>query len=318
MTDLTATGLPLDNTADTAAEQYDPAHDYHALNAMLNLYDADGKIQFDKDKAAEREYVTGHVATNSKRFASTAERLEYLISNQYHNPAVFNQYSAEFLDRIYEHVESAGFEFGTFLGAFKFYTSYALKTFDGRLYLEDFPQRCAAVALELAAGNEQQAIEYADEMLAGRFQPATPTFLNLGKAQRGEPVSCFLVRIEDNMESISRGINAALQLSKRGGGVALLLSGGQTCTAVLLDNSLGVQYSGNVPAASHILRAADGFYLLTDSTVECFNKAGEFQWTQPMDAKPQAGVLNGRQLLVFSGNTVQQVTAPEPDSSSAS
>ena len=186
MTDLTNTELSLDNTTDTSAEQYDPAHDYHALNAMLNLYDADGKIQFDKDKAAEREYVTGHVTANSKRFDSTAERLDYLISNQYYNPAVFNQYSAEFLDRIYEHVESAGFEFGTFLGAFKFYTSYALKTFDGRLYLEDFPQRCAAVALELAAGNEQQAIEYADEMLAGRFQPATPTFLNLGKAQRGE------------------------------------------------------------------------------------------------------------------------------------
>ena len=204
MTDLTNTELSLDNTTDTSAEQYDPAHDYHALNAMLNLYDADGKIQFDKDKAAEREYVTGHVAANSKQFDSTAERLDYLISNQYYNPAVFNQYSAEFLDRIYEHVESAGFEFGTFLGAFKFYTSYALKTFDGRLYLEDFPQRCTAVALELAAGNEQQAIEYADEMLAGRFQPATPTFLNLGKAQRGEPVSCFLVRIEDNMESISR------------------------------------------------------------------------------------------------------------------
>ena len=186
MTDLTNTELSLDNTTDTSAEQYDPAHDYHALNAMLNLYDADGKIQFDKDKAAEREYVTGHVTANSKQFDSTAERLDYLISNQYYNPAVFNQYSAEFLDRIYEHVESAGFEFGTFLGAFKFYTSYALKTFDGRLYLEDFPQRCAAVALELASGDEQQAIEYADEMLAGRFQPATPTFLNLGKAQRGE------------------------------------------------------------------------------------------------------------------------------------
>ena len=224
MTDLTNTELSLDNTTDTSAEQYDPAHDYHALNAMLNLYDADGKIQFDKDKAAEREYVTGHVAANSMRFDSTAERLDYLISNQYYNPDVFAQYSAEFLDRFYEHVESAGFEFGTFLGAFKFYTSYALKTFDGRLYLENFPQRCAAVALELAAGNEAQATEYADEMLAGRFQPATPTFLNLGKAQRGEPVSCFLVRIEDNMESISRGINAALQLSKRGGGVALLLS----------------------------------------------------------------------------------------------
>ena len=163
------------------------------------------------------------MATNSKRFASTAERLEYLISNQYYNPAVFNQYSAEFLDRIYEHVESAGFEFGTFLGAFKFYTSYALKTFDGRLYLEDFPQRCAAVALELAAGNEQQAIEYADEMLAGRFQPATPTFLNLARpsvANRSAASWCASKTTWSRFRAASRG----LQLSKRGGGVALLLS----------------------------------------------------------------------------------------------
>ena len=224
MTDFTDTELPLDNTTDTTVEQYDPAHDYHALNAMLNLYDADGRIQFGKDKAAEREYVTGHVATNTKRFESTGERLRYLIDHQYYAPAVFERYSPEFLDDFYAHAESSGFEFGTFLGAFKFYTSYALKTFDGKLYLEDFPQRCAAVALELAAGNEQRAVEYLDEMLSGAFQPATPTFLNLGKAQRGEAVSCFLVRIEDSMESISRGINAALQLSKRGGGVALLLS----------------------------------------------------------------------------------------------
>ena len=224
MTDFTDTELPLDNTTDTTVEQYDPAHDYHALNAMLNLYDADGRIQFGKDKAAEREYVTGHGAANTKRFESTGERLRYLIDHQYYAPAVFERYSPEFLDGFYAHAESSGFEFGTFLGAFKFYTSYALKTFDGKLYLEDFPQRCAAVALELAAGSEQRAVEYLDEMLSGAFQPATPTFLNLGKAQRGEAVSCFLVRIEDSMESISRGINAALQLSKRGGGVALLLS----------------------------------------------------------------------------------------------
>ena len=224
MTDFTDTELPLDNTTDTTVEQYDPAHDYHALNAMLNLYDADGRIQFGKDKAAEREYVTGHVAANTKHFESTGERLRYLIDHQYYAPAVFERYSPEFLDGFYAHAESSGFEFGTFLGAFKFYTSYALKTFDGKLYLEDFPQRCAAVALELAAGSEQRAVEYLDEMLSGAFQPATPTFLNLGKAQRGEAVSCFLVRIEDSMESISRGINAALQLSKRGGGVALLLS----------------------------------------------------------------------------------------------
>ena len=80
------------------------------------------------------------------------------------------------------------------------------------------------VALGLAAGDTELASNLVDEIMDGRFQPATPTFLNIGKKQRGEPVSCFLLRIEDNMESIGRSINSALQLSKRGGGVALLLS----------------------------------------------------------------------------------------------
>ncbi|KFI50744.1 class 1b ribonucleoside-diphosphate reductase subunit alpha [Bifidobacterium biavatii] len=203
---------------------YDPSTDYHALNAMLNLYDEHHRIQFDKDKEAERAYVASEIEPNTRRFASTAERLAYLIGNQYYEKRVFDQYTPEFLDSFYARAAASGYEFETFLGAFKFFRSYALKSFDGKQYLEDFPQRCAAVALALAAGDEQAAIAYLDEMIAGRFQPATPTFLNLGKAQRGEAVSCFLVRIEDNMESISRGINAALQLSKRGGGVALLLS----------------------------------------------------------------------------------------------
>ena len=58
------------------------------------------------------------------------------------------------------------------------------------------------VALTLAAGDTTLAEQLVDEIIDGRFQPATPTFLNSGKAQRGEPVSCFLLRIEDNMESI--------------------------------------------------------------------------------------------------------------------
>jgi ribonucleoside-diphosphate reductase alpha chain len=76
----------------------------------------------------------------------------------------------------------------------------------------------------LARGDEELATRLVDEIIEGRFQPATPTFLNAGKKQRGELVSCFLLRIEDNMESIARGINSALQLSKRGGGVALSLT----------------------------------------------------------------------------------------------
>ena len=191
---------------------------------MLNLYGSDGRIQFDKDRDAVRAFITTHVDPNTKRFGSTAERLQYLIDHDYYERAVFEQYSPEFLDAFYARAAGLGHEFATFVGAFKFYRSYALRSFDGATYLEDFTQRAAAVALALAAGNEEEAERFLDEIVLGRFQPATPTFLNLGKAQRGEAVSCFLVRIEDNMESIARGINAALQLSKRGGGVALLLS----------------------------------------------------------------------------------------------
>ena len=201
-----------------------PQQDYHALNAMLNLYGEDGRIQFGKDQDAVRAFMLTHVEPNTKRFDSTAERLQYLIDHEYYERAVFERYSPSFLDAFYARAAGLGHEFATFVGAFKFYRSYALRSFDGATYLEDFTQRAAAVALALAAGDEEEAERFLDEIVLGRFQPATPTFLNLGKAQRGEAVSCFLVRIEDNMESISRGINAALQLSKRGGGVALLLS----------------------------------------------------------------------------------------------
>lgn len=218
MTQTTQTAQP------THSPIVDPGADPHALNAMLNLYDEDGRIQFDKDHEAVDAFLDGHVRPRMRRFASTAARLDYLIAHDYYDPAVFAAYTPAFLDEIHMRAANAGHRFETFLGAFKFYRSYALKSFDGEEYLEDFPQRAAAVALALADGDEDAARDVLDEIVSGRFQPATPTFLNLGKAQRGEPVSCFLVRIEDNMESISRGINAALQLSKRGGGVALLLS----------------------------------------------------------------------------------------------
>ncbi|PAU70202.1 ribonucleotide-diphosphate reductase subunit alpha [Bifidobacterium italicum] len=211
-------------TQTTHSPAVDPTADPHALNAMLNLYDEDGHIQFDKDHEAVDAFLAGHVRPRTRRFASTAERLDHLIAHDYYDAAVFAAYTPAFLDEIHMRAADAGHRFETFLGAFKFYRSYALKSFDGEEYLEDFPQRAAAVALALADGDEDAARDVLDEIVSGRFQPATPTFLNLGKAQRGEPVSCFLVRIEDNMESISRGINAALQLSKRGGGVALLLS----------------------------------------------------------------------------------------------
>jgi len=201
-----------------------PVMDFHSLNAMLNLYGPDGKIQFDKDKEAAKQYFLQHVNQNTVFFHSLRERLDYLVENEYYEQAVLDQYSFEFITKLNDLAYSKKFRFQTFLGAFKFYTSYTLKTFDGKRYLERYEDRVVMAALGLAAGDEQLAIDLVEEIIGGRFQPATPTFLNTGKQQRGELVSCFLLRIEDNMESIGRSINSALQLSKRGGGVAFALT----------------------------------------------------------------------------------------------
>jgi ribonucleoside-diphosphate reductase alpha chain len=200
------------------------AMSYQDLNAMINLWGADQKLQLDKDKLAVRKYFLEHVNQNTVFFHSLQERLDYLVENEYYEKEILDQYSFEFIKALEELAYSKKFRFEAFMGAYKFYTGYALKTFDGTRYLERFEDRVVMVALTLAAGDEVVATSLVEEIISGRFQPATPTFLNCGKKQRGEFVSCFLLRIEDNMESISRGINSALQLSKRGGGVALSLS----------------------------------------------------------------------------------------------
>jgi len=191
---------------------------------MLNLYGADGKIQFEKDHQAARQYFLEHVNKNTVFFHNLKERLDYLVEGEYYEKESLDKYSFEFITKIHDYAYSFKFRFESFLGAFKFYTSYALKTFDGNRYLERFEDRIVMTALLLAEGDEQRAMTLVAEIISGRFQPATPTFLNSGKSQRGELVSCFLLRTEDNMESIARSINSSLQLSKRGGGVALLLT----------------------------------------------------------------------------------------------
>ncbi len=219
--------LTLDRTEErpaTKGQGQDQSLDFHALNAMLNLYDEQGNIQFDKDKQAAKQYFLQHVNQNTVFFHNLREKLEYLTTEGYYERSVLDQYSFNFVRDLYDHAYDKKFRFPTFLGAFKYYTSYTLKTFDGKRYLERYEDRVCMVAMALARGDEVLARNLVDEIMAGRFQPATPTFLNAGKQQRGELVSCFLLRVEDNMESIGRSINSALQLSKRGGGVALSLT----------------------------------------------------------------------------------------------
>lgn len=198
--------------------------DFYGLNAMLNILDADGKIQFDADKEAAKQYFLQHVNQNTVFFHSLEEKIEYLVREGYYKPEVVDAYNFSFIKKLFKKAYAKKFRFPTFLGAYKYYTSYTMKTLDNTRYLERYEDRICMVALTLARGDETLAVHIMEEIISGRFQPATPTFLNAGKIRAGELVSCFLIRTEDNMESIARTINGALQLSKRGGGVAINLT----------------------------------------------------------------------------------------------
>ena len=101
-------------------------------------------------------------------------------------------------------------------------------------------------------------------------------------------------------------------LSAEGGGLAVLFGSGPSSTALLLDGGLGVQYTGPVPNAHGIVRGDVAFYLLCESSVECYGLDGAYQWSYPLDARPQA-LLAGEDLFVFAGNLVQRIVPPQPE-----
>lgn len=86
-----------ENLTDTGVEEIsNPELDYHALNAQLNLYDANGKIQFDADRKAARQYFLQHVNQNTVFFHDLEEKMEYLVEEGYYEQAVLDQYEFQY------------------------------------------------------------------------------------------------------------------------------------------------------------------------------------------------------------------------------
>lgn len=197
---------------------------YFELNNQVNIPTKDGSIQLDKDKEAANAYFVEHVNLNTVFFHSLREKIDYLIKNEYIEAEFIAKYDFGFIKEIFNYLYDQKFRFNSFMGAYKFYKQYAMKTSDGERYLERYEDRIAFNALYMANGNEQDARDIAHTMINRQYQPATPTFLNAGRKQRGELVSCFLLQVEDNMNSIGRTVNSALQLSRIGGGVGISLS----------------------------------------------------------------------------------------------
>lgn len=196
---------------------------YRGLNAQLNLFGDDGRIQLDKDKEAAHAYFLEVVNPNTVFFHTLEEKINYMVDEGMWDAKVVRRFDFRVTKELFKRAYDKKFRFPTFLGAYKFYSQYAMKTLDGTRWLERFEDRVVLNALAYSS-SIRHAETMIDLIMAGVFQPATPTFLNAGRVRGGKPVSCFLLRIEDNMESIARGIHDSLQLSKNGGGVALLLS----------------------------------------------------------------------------------------------
>ena len=196
---------------------------YFDLNNEINI-PINGQIQLGKDKEALEAFLNENVKPNTKQFSSIKERINYLIQNNYYEEEFISKYSFEFIEKLYDYLKKEDFHFKTFMAAYKFYAQYALKTDDNAYYLENFIDRVATNALYFGDGDEKLALELADELIHQRYQPATPSFLNAGRKRRGELVSCFLIQMTDDMNSIGRNINSALQLSRIGGGVGINLS----------------------------------------------------------------------------------------------
>lgn len=197
---------------------------YYELNNQLNIPDEKGRIQLDKDKEAVKAFFKEHVNQNTVFFHSLKEKLEYLVENDYIESELIDKYDFKFIKSLFEFIYNRKFRFDSFMGAYKFYRQYALKTDDGQRYLERYEDRIAFNALLFGNGNEELALDIANEMIERRYQPATPSFMNAGRKRRGEYTSCFLIDVGDSMNDISRAINSSLQLSKIAGGVGLNLT----------------------------------------------------------------------------------------------
>ncbi len=183
----------------------------------------DDEFQLDKDKKAVKSYFLDYVNKNTVFFYTLKEKIDYLIENDYYIN-LYEMYTFEEIQKIFTMVYNKKFRFPSFMSAFKFYQSYALRDDSGEKFLERYEDRISVISLYLAQGDAEQAMRYAELLINQEYQPATPTFLNSGKKRSGELVSCFLDEIGDNLNGIGYAFDSAMKLSSIGGGVSLNLS----------------------------------------------------------------------------------------------
>ena len=195
---------------------------YIILNNKVNQKDKNGNYtNLELDKQAVREYFLNNVNQNTVFFHSLEEKLDYLVENGYYDKKVLDKYTMEEIKEVFKLAYSKKFRFRSYLGAFMFYDRYALRTTDKERILERYEDRLSMVALTVGR-NVDEAKEFLSILINRQLQPATPIYMNSGKLKAGDLVSCFILNLEDNLESIGYTFNSIMKLSQLGGGIGVI------------------------------------------------------------------------------------------------
>ncbi len=194
------------------------------LNNLVKQQTPEGLWDVAKDKEAVEAYLAEEFDVRYRNEGSQFMRIRRLIEEGIYNPRLLDWYNEEQIEDFYQHAKTFKHTFGSYMAVKKFYDDYATKSLDRSVILESYVDRVLIVAMYLGKGHCQQVKDLIEEMLTGRYQPATPTFQDAGKWNSGEMVSCFLLEMDDNLNSITYNLGTSMHLSKFGGGVAINVS----------------------------------------------------------------------------------------------
>lgn len=195
---------------------------YIILNNKVNQKDKNGNYtNLELDRQATKEYFLNNVNQNTVFFHSLEEKLDYLVENGYYDKKVLDKYTIEEIKEVFKLAYSKKFRFRSYLGAFMFYDRYALRTTDKERILERYEDRLSMIALTIGR-NVDEAKEFLNILINRQLQPATPIYMNSGKLRAGNMVSCFILSLNDDLESIGYTFNSIMKLSQLGGGVGIV------------------------------------------------------------------------------------------------
>lgn len=194
------------------------------LNNLVKQQTEDGMWDTAKDAEAVRAYLEEEFEVRYRNEGSQFMRIRRLIEEKIYNPKLLDWYNESQIEDYYQFAKTFNHKFGSYMAVKKFYDDYATKSLDRNEILESYVDRVLIVAMYLGKGKDQQVKDLIEEILTGRYQPATPTFQDAGKWNSGEMVSCFLLEMDDNLNSIVYNLGTSMHLSKFGGGVAINVS----------------------------------------------------------------------------------------------